>query len=226
MQDHVTRLDSYLGGSDSLPDETVNYVASIAPRLGGSVRMTGPLAVYAQSSNVGQDPTVPVGKVIAPVAVAFRTGEACDPDAGYEPDRPCAPIPSLGAAATVVVTTASWCDPDAAYDPSHPCPRTAVAAIQDVPVAVASRSHSALPARSACRLGQRSCGNRARSIDISTGKRRRLGYPSWCIQQPGAGAHDRRRRSRGTGRSAHLCSDRASADLRFWREGFVPGAPQ
>ena len=50
------RLDSYLGGSDSLPDETVNYVASIAPRLGGSVPMTGPLAVYAQSSNVGQDP--------------------------------------------------------------------------------------------------------------------------------------------------------------------------
>ena len=30
------RLENYLGGSDSLPDETVNYVASIAPRLGGS----------------------------------------------------------------------------------------------------------------------------------------------------------------------------------------------
>jgi len=42
------RLDGYLNGSDSLPDETVNYVASIAPRLGGNVRMTGPLAVYAQ----------------------------------------------------------------------------------------------------------------------------------------------------------------------------------
>ena len=39
-----SRLDSYLGGGDSLPDETVNYVASIAPRLGGSVAMTGPLA--------------------------------------------------------------------------------------------------------------------------------------------------------------------------------------
>ena len=32
-----SRLDGYLGGGDSLPDETVNYVASIAPRLGGSV---------------------------------------------------------------------------------------------------------------------------------------------------------------------------------------------
>ena len=34
-----SRLDSYLGGSNSLPDETVNYVASIAPRLGSSVPM-------------------------------------------------------------------------------------------------------------------------------------------------------------------------------------------
>jgi D-alanyl-D-alanine carboxypeptidase len=134
------RLDSYLGGSDSLPDETVNYVASIAPRLGGSVRMTGPLAVYAQSSNVGQDPAVPVDQVTAPVAVAYPAGEACDQDAAYEPDRPCAPTPALGAAAPVVVTTATWCDPDAAYDPSRPCPRTTAAATQDVPVAVASRS--------------------------------------------------------------------------------------
>ena len=44
------RLEGYLGGGDPLPDETVNYVASIAPRLGGSVPMTGPLAVYAQGS--------------------------------------------------------------------------------------------------------------------------------------------------------------------------------
>ena len=35
------RLDSYLGGSNSLPDETVNYVASIAPRLGSSVPVSG-----------------------------------------------------------------------------------------------------------------------------------------------------------------------------------------
>ena len=40
----------------------------------------------------------------------------------------------------------------------------------------------ALPARGACRLGQRSCDNRAGSIDISNGKRRRLGDPGWCIR--------------------------------------------
>ena len=42
------RLDNYLGGSDSLPDETINYVASIAPHLGSSVPMTGPLAADGQ----------------------------------------------------------------------------------------------------------------------------------------------------------------------------------
>ncbi len=41
------RLAAYLAGSESLPDETVNYVASIAPRLGTEVAMSGPLAVYA-----------------------------------------------------------------------------------------------------------------------------------------------------------------------------------
>ena len=56
------RLEDYLGGNGSLPDETVNYVASIAPRLGGNVPMTGPLAVYAQGG----------GQAAAPFAVASR----------------------------------------------------------------------------------------------------------------------------------------------------------
>jgi soluble lytic murein transglycosylase-like protein len=41
------RLATYLAGGGSLPDETVNYLASVAPRLGNDVPMTGPLAVYA-----------------------------------------------------------------------------------------------------------------------------------------------------------------------------------
>jgi SLT domain-containing protein len=41
------RLATYLAGGGSLPDETVNYLASVAPRLGNDVAMTGPLAVYA-----------------------------------------------------------------------------------------------------------------------------------------------------------------------------------
>jgi hypothetical protein len=41
------RLESYLNGGTPLPDETVNYLSRIAPRLGTEVAMTGPLAAYA-----------------------------------------------------------------------------------------------------------------------------------------------------------------------------------
>jgi Transglycosylase SLT domain len=41
------RMDAYLSGATILPDETVNYLASVAPRLGTEVAMSGPLAVYA-----------------------------------------------------------------------------------------------------------------------------------------------------------------------------------
>jgi hypothetical protein len=133
------RLEGYLGGGDPLPDETVNYVASIAPRLGGNVPMTGPLAVYAQGG----------GQAAAPFAVASRAVDACDQDAAYDPDRPCAPAPALTAAAPVAVATAGGCDSDAAYDPSRACSHTAAL---DVPAAVASRSslyHHAAPVASA-----------------------------------------------------------------------------
>jgi D-alanyl-D-alanine carboxypeptidase len=41
------RLDAYLAGESPLPDETVNYLASVAPRLGNDVAMTGALAAFA-----------------------------------------------------------------------------------------------------------------------------------------------------------------------------------
>src|SRR3954452_6583384 len=44
------RVDAYLAGTNPLPDETVNYVASIAPRLGDEVAASGPLASYAATS--------------------------------------------------------------------------------------------------------------------------------------------------------------------------------
>lgn len=43
------RVDAVLSGATVLPDETVNYLASVAPRLGGEVAMSGPLAAYAGS---------------------------------------------------------------------------------------------------------------------------------------------------------------------------------
>jgi hypothetical protein len=41
------RMDAVLGGSKILPDETLNYVAAIAPRLGMSSSIGGPATAYA-----------------------------------------------------------------------------------------------------------------------------------------------------------------------------------
>jgi soluble lytic murein transglycosylase-like protein len=40
------RADAYLADGTPLPDETVNYLASVAPRLGSGVAMTGPMAGF------------------------------------------------------------------------------------------------------------------------------------------------------------------------------------
>jgi D-alanyl-D-alanine carboxypeptidase len=122
------RLDRYLNNGIPLPDETVNYVASIAPNLGTERAMSGPLAVYA-----GQ-----------PARMAARpTPAGCDPDAAYNPDGPCTPLrPAV--VEPVVVAAASPlyppgpCDPDAAYDPTRPCrplpPVQAPAVVQSEPL--------------------------------------------------------------------------------------------
>ncbi len=52
------RLDSYLSGGNPLPDETVNYLARVTPRLGTEVAMTGPLATYAGDGAYGTAGTV------------------------------------------------------------------------------------------------------------------------------------------------------------------------
>jgi D-alanyl-D-alanine carboxypeptidase len=111
------RLDLYLNSGRPLPTETVNYVASIAPRLGPGTPMSGPLAVYA-------GPTVQMA--------AQSTSSGCDPDAAYNPNGPCTPLRpaelqpvAVASAAPAAVFAASYrqaaCDPDAAYDPTHPC---------------------------------------------------------------------------------------------------------
>ena len=46
------RVDAYLADATPLPDETVNYLASVAPRLGGGDAMTGPLAAFAGGATV------------------------------------------------------------------------------------------------------------------------------------------------------------------------------
>ena len=113
------RVDNYLSGGSPLPDETVNYVAAIAPRLGNTAQFSGPLAVYAGGGGMGY--------AAPPRRSAARSG-ACDPDAAYDPRHPCAPGPRQVVAApgtaplvAPILVASSACDPNAAYDPGRTC---------------------------------------------------------------------------------------------------------
>jgi D-alanyl-D-alanine carboxypeptidase len=121
------RLDRYLQSGTPLPDETVNYVASIAPYLGSEAPMSGPLAVYASPVTRFAGRPTPAG---------------CDPDAAYNPNGPCTPLHPVVIEPVVVAAVAPAypqgpCDPDAAYDPTRPCrpipPVPAPVAVQPEP---------------------------------------------------------------------------------------------
>jgi D-alanyl-D-alanine carboxypeptidase len=90
------RVDDYLATGDPLPDETVGYLASVAPRIAGTLPETGPLSMYSGNGAV-QYAAAPGGGT----AIASAVG-ACDPDAAYDPARPCAPGPTLAVAANAV----------------------------------------------------------------------------------------------------------------------------
>lgn len=93
------RLDSYLSGGDPLPDETVRYVAAIAPRLGPGTNLTGPLAVYGAGQDAGP---------VRPIALE-TSSSGCDPDAAYDPTRRCVPTSTIAEPEPVVVSaTGDW----------------------------------------------------------------------------------------------------------------------
>ncbi len=71
------RLDAYLTNGTPLPDETVNYVASIAPRLGDS--FSGPLAAYAGAA-ADRDRAYAGGGMIGSNTVAASIAPADDDD--------------------------------------------------------------------------------------------------------------------------------------------------
>lgn len=113
-------LDYYLAGNGDLPTETINYLAAVAPNLGNSIPMTGPLAVYASASGAETTP------VTAPSAASFAMG--CDVNAAYDPDHPCsavqtpaAVVPAAKQIQAVQTASAGVCNADAAYDPDSPC---------------------------------------------------------------------------------------------------------
>jgi len=127
------RVDDYMAGRSGLPNETVNYVAAIAPHLGNDLPMSGPLVAYASNGGTPLTPDpVPQAYASAPIAGCWR-----DPDAAYDPDAPCraapppaqisssyrAPVPPpvQVAAAPARAFANCWHDPNAAYDPTAPC---------------------------------------------------------------------------------------------------------
>jgi len=83
------RVQEYMAGRGSLPNETVNYLASVAPFLGHDLPMSGPLAAYADLGGLppSADP-VPQSYARAPISRCWQ-----DPNAAYDPDAPCHPAP-------------------------------------------------------------------------------------------------------------------------------------
>ncbi len=151
------RLDDYLAQGRPLPNETVDYVAAIAPHLGTEIAMTGPLATYAAGGGgaYAGDDAAPVRLTsYRPVRRSRRSPYAAcwhDPDAAYDPDAPCRappavapPVLSAIAYAPAAPVAAAGCvrDPDAAYD--SPCGTRAPAPI---PSALA---YAPPPAASGC----------------------------------------------------------------------------
>lgn len=123
------RVDEYLAGTASLPDETVNYLAAITPNLGNAVPMSGPLAVYASAR--------PNRRFVAAASVNSLAA-GCDLNAAYDPNHPCTSLEQAAVApaapqAVAPATGANGCDLDAAYDPNRPCTSVAQVAAVSAP---------------------------------------------------------------------------------------------
>ncbi|MFO1056136.1 MAG: lytic transglycosylase domain-containing protein [Dongiaceae bacterium] len=119
------RLEQYLSGESRLPTETVNYVASVAPRLGNAAPATGPLAGYAVASvdmGGGFDPR----RMRPAREVALVGGKpapaGCDPLAAYDPNGPCgrggAPVETGVAVADLTPAPASPAAPAPQPEPT------------------------------------------------------------------------------------------------------------
>lgn len=120
------RVDDYLANGTPLPDETVGYLSAIAPRLGAGTAMSGPLSVYAGDAAVSAAPYIgPAETTPQFTRVAAEPAGSCDPDAAYDPDRPCTPAtstetpplrfaesPAAPMQPTPVVTTSAICSPN------------------------------------------------------------------------------------------------------------------
>ena len=95
------RLDQYNAGTASLPDQTVAYLASVAPSLASDGPMTGPLAAYADAGGRARAPVQVYAASARPLGGCWR-----DPDAAYDPDDPCNRHTAPASAPVVVASRA------------------------------------------------------------------------------------------------------------------------
>jgi hypothetical protein len=114
-------VDMYLAGQARLPYETANYLASVAPLLGGGP-MTGPFAVYAQG---GRAPS-------RMYAANYQRHNGCvrDVDAAYDPSHPCVSAGPQQPSQPVQVAEASPTVPNTVLwgqTPASPAPAPAYA---------------------------------------------------------------------------------------------------
>jgi hypothetical protein len=92
------RVDDYLAGQGSLPAETENYVASIAPHLGDQAVTAAPVEV-ADSAPVSEAPPPPEQQAVQQperqaVQLASSDGRCWhDPNVAYDPTEPCISAP-------------------------------------------------------------------------------------------------------------------------------------
>ena len=125
------RVQNYLAGRSSLPQETVNYVAAITPNLGTDVPRSGPFAVYASARS---------GRSQRPTIASLAAG--CDLNAAYDPKHPCTSLEQAAREPAPIQTAfapelgTDGCDLNAAYDPNRPCnslPQTAAGRSRPTP---------------------------------------------------------------------------------------------
>jgi hypothetical protein len=127
------RMDDYNAGRGTLPNETVEYLASVAPALAADGPMTGPLAAYADAGAAQRAPVQVYAAYARPLGGCWR-----DPDAAYDPTAKCdsqppsaAPVPQQVAQASAPTAAGSvlW----GGQQPSAPPPAPPAAPAPPVP---------------------------------------------------------------------------------------------
>ncbi|GBR48749.1 lytic transglycosylase domain-containing protein [Gluconobacter roseus] len=132
------RLEAYLYEGRQLPNETVNYVASITPNLGTQIAMTGPLAAYASADQLNASQS---GTALASLSPA-RTAPAPVMTASRSVGQVWASrhVTTAAAQTPIAAPSAIPCNPDDAYDPDVPCAVQPVSTPQLAPPAATASS--------------------------------------------------------------------------------------